>query len=225
MSRLICQLCCGTVLLMILFSHGTLNAADGDRKIQGHPTVSKRWGAYEVHYPAGRWELEVEEDEKDRARFMLHPMSNNDVVLQVMMMRIEVGPDPHYENHPQLFNNAIVLPVVQELADGDESRIHLTAGAAITPSGWYASSRATVLLAPDRAIHIESCHDSHLPTGHFVTALVMTRSQAGQINQDPAFTQKILEAYEIIQSIELDETQAKHDLIPAATTATTEPTH
>jgi hypothetical protein len=176
-------------------------ADDTEVLINGRPTTSKTWDAYTVFYPAGRWELQVKQEGEQRAFLELKPMGSNDIVLQVSLMRLEARNDPHYENNPQMFNHSVLLSPALELANNDESKIFMTAGQVVVPSGWYPSSRATVLMGENRAIHLEACHDCNLPTGHFVSVIIMTKSEAGQVNQDPAFTDKLLEAYGVIQMI------------------------
>lgn len=176
-------------------------ADDAEVLINGRPTTSKTWDAYTVFYPAGRWELQVKQESEQRSYLELKPMGSHDIVLQVALMRLEARSDPHYENNPQMFNHSVLLPAALELANKDESKIFMTAGQVVVPSGWYPSSRAIVLIGENRAIQLEACHDCNLPTGHFVSVIIMTKSEAGQVNQDPAFTDKLLEAYGIIQMI------------------------
>lgn len=172
--------------------------------IRGRSTVSEAWDAYTVHYPAGRWNLKVDDRSEDRARFQLTPVGGNEILVMISMMKMPVTSDPHYENNPHSMNTATLLAPALELAQQDESRIHFTVGTANLPSGWDTAARAIILMEEGRAVHLEAFHDCHLSTGHFVNVIVMTRSEAGRLNQDPAYLEKIIEAYEMIQRIDFD---------------------
>ncbi|MCS7470145.1 hypothetical protein NZK35_26160 [Stieleria sp. ICT_E10.1] len=95
----------------------------------------------------------------------------------------------------------MLLPIVLDIANKDESRIYFSIGTANLPDYWDASTRAIVLMEDQRAIHFEACHQLDEPSGSMVSALVSTQTKAGQVLEDPDYCERVTEAYQIIQNL------------------------
>ncbi len=171
-------------------------------EVNGYPATSETVEGLTVHFPAGRWTVETDSIDERRSMVRLIAKSDASIILTLFVTRDMPAADAHYLNHPNFVNTAVLLPLVLDLTNKDESRIFFSVGSANLPDYWDASTRATVLMDDQHAIHVEACHQLH-DSGNMVSALVSTRTRAGQVLEDPDYTSRVVEAYMIIQNLKI----------------------
>ncbi len=192
------------VIAFLFLTSPVLAVEDGEHLVYGYQTVPESWDKFTVRYPAGRWNVTKEVD-GNRATFRLESRSVDKIVLQLFFTRGLPKEDAHYDNNPQLVNDAALLPIALAMAGKDESKIVLSVGTVALPEFVGTSSRATVLLEDNRTANLEACNFLVRDEQQSSVALgvVITESVRGQVRQDPEYIQRIAEAYAIIQAIEV----------------------
>jgi hypothetical protein len=170
-------------------------------EINGHAVIAETWDTFTVSIPAGRWDVQRETPDEDHCYIQLTAKSPSKVIVRISLTKGLPSEDPHYENNPNMVNTASLLPVALSIASNDESRIYHSIGTTNLPQYWQPTSRIVVLQEDGMAVNLEACHELNLATGRMMTAVVLTNSKAGQVNEDPTYTDLVFEAYQIVSSI------------------------
>ncbi|MEZ6118885.1 MAG: hypothetical protein R3C28_20270 [Pirellulaceae bacterium] len=202
-----------TILSVLLVSTlcVSVTAEEENNVINGRAAVTRTVGDYSVHYPVGRWELTETDVDDNLTVLRLTAKTSDHIVLSIAFMANSAGTDAEYENNPNFFNTTMLLPMVNELTGGDDSRCHFTVGQATLPGFWDVTSRATVALNETTFAHVEACHQLSESTNSWMGAILETRSVAGQIQDNPEYANWITEAYAIIQNVETPDSEEDED--------------
>ncbi|MCC9607328.1 hypothetical protein LOC68_13335 [Blastopirellula sp. JC732] len=179
--------------------------AEEENEIYGFPAASKEWDVFTLNYPAGRWTIETLEKAENRRIFKLTSTVNQSISLTVIFSRGLPTTDPFYENNPNMTNVAVLLPIAQKMAAGDDSKILFSTGTANLPAYSDTTSRVAILMEEENVVNMEACHfllPEEDDQSKLAIAIVTTASQRGKVDDSPESPKLVQEAYAIVQGIE-----------------------